>query len=266
MATTTDDGYKKGTETGPHHLKLKLENGMLMGKDGKNDPYYYRKEGTGPPPLPTQLQLKPSDDAAVALIEKVEKTYASLRSLKVTGTVQSQGGGFVAKNANFRLLFQSPSQFRFEASVLLGSNGETDENQITWDGGAKCWWYAKEFGEITDRTLGNALSIVAVNAGPQANLLSELLLPKELGQGALSAEPEATLLPDEKLGGKVCAVLQLRSQGASATKVWVDKSSGMILQLYEELRGITVTFASHPNVAIAPQDFMLGKRAKVGRD
>ena len=266
LTSTMDDGYRKGTDTGPHKVKLTFESGMLMMKDGKGDPYYFRKEGTGPPALPSQLQLKQSDAAAVALIEKVEKVYASLKSFRATGSLQSHGGGFVAENARFKVLYQSPSKFRFEASILDGGM-ERDRAEITWDGSSKCWWYSKEFGETTDRPLGNALSIAAVNFGPEADILPSLLLPKELGHGGLSASyPEAILLPDEKIGGKECVVLQLRSKGADATKLWVDESSGMILRLHEELRAVTITFDPHPNVAIAFKEFMLGKRSRTESD
>lgn len=218
------DGGKKETETGPHQMTLTVENDMLMIKDGKDDPFYFRKEGDGPPPLPPQLQLKPSDAGAIALIEKVEKAHAALKSFRVTGRVQSQGGGFVAKDARFKLLFQSPSKFRFEASKFEGGV-EHDRTEITWDGGPKCWWYTKEFGENNDRPVDNALSIVAVNFGPEADILPSLLLPQEFDYGSLSTQyPEATMLPDEEVGGKMCAVLQLRSRGADATKLWVEKS------------------------------------------
>ena len=266
QTATVDDGYTKGTDSGPHQMTLKVKDSMLVMTDGKGDPFYFRKEGTGPPPLPSQLQLKQSDAAAIALIEKVEKAYASLKSFRATGSVKSNGGGFVAKDARFKVLYQSPSKFRFEASIFDGGT-ESDRAEITWDGGAKCWWYSKEFGETTDRTVGNALSIAAVTFGPEADILPSLLLPRELGQGGLSAlYPEATLLPDEEIDGKVCAVLQLRTTGADATKLWIDESSGMILRLYEELRAVTVTFVPHPNVAIDSSEFFLGQRSNAGSD
>lgn len=261
QVSTMDDGYKKETTKSPHNLKLKLEDGMLVMKDGKGDPFYFRKEGKGPPPVPHQLQLKHSDVAAIALIDRVQKAYASLKSLQVTGFLESKGAGFVAEKARFKILFQRPSKFRFEGWII-GGGTESDRAEITWDGSPKCWWYSSESGESTDRTLGNALSITAVNFGPEANLVPSLLLPNEFGGGGLSTDfPEATYLPNEKVGGKVFAVLQLRSKGADITKLWVDESSGMIVRFREELRGITITFDPHPNAAIDVKDFRLGKRS-----
>ena len=259
---SSDDGYKKETHSGPHVMTLKVVDGMLTAMDGKGDPYFFRKEGTGPPPLPAQLQLQPSEPAAVALLAQIEKTYSSLKSLRVTGSVKSQGGGFVAEDAKFTVLFQSPSKLRFEASIFDGKT-EIDRAEVTWDGGANCWWYSKEFGETRDRSLGNALGIVSVNFGPPADILPVLLVPDQIGFGSLSESyPEAMLLPDEKVGEKLCSVLQLKSEGADVTRLWVDKSNWMILKLHEELRDVTVTFDPHPNATIDTKEFMLGKRSR----
>lgn len=178
----------------------------------------------------------------------------------VTGTVKSEGGGFVAKDARFKLLFQRPSSLRFESEILAGSNGEVERTEITWDGGEKCWWYTDEFGETTDRTLGNAMSIVAVNSGPQVDLLLSLLMPEErvsIGDGA-----EASLLADETIGSQSCAVLQLKDKNGTVTKLWVAKSSNLVLRIHEELRGVTVNLEPRANVAIRAEEFKLGRRSR----
>ncbi len=261
MTARARDGQKESTESGPHRLSLKLENGMLTYKDGKGDAYFFRREGTGPPPSPPELKLKASDPAAVALLRKVEKTYASLKTYLDTGTVKSQGGGFVAKDARFRTLFERPSKFRFEASQLVDGR-EFDRTEVTWDG-STCWWYTTEFGETTERPLGNALGIVSLTFGPEANLVPPLLMPDAFrGSGLAEIYPEISLLPDENLGDRACAVLQLRSKGAYATKLWIDKSTNMIVRLYEDLRDVTVTFEPSPNTRIEAAEFALGRRSK----
>ncbi|MBA3725479.1 MAG: hypothetical protein H0W86_03275 [Armatimonadetes bacterium] len=263
MTSFMDDGYKKGSRSGPHQMSLRIENDMLAMRDGKNDPFYFRKVGTGPPPIPPELQLEESDSAALALLRKVEKTYASLLSYMDAGTVKSGGGGFVAKDAKFRTLFQRPSKFRFEASQFDGGK-EFDRVEITWNGGAKCWWYTTEFGETADRPLANAMSIAAVNFGPEIDLVPPLLLPDAF-RGATLAEqyPEVTLLKDEMIDGRECSVLGLKSKGTDVTKLWIDKKNHMILRLYEELREVIVTFKPSTNAQLKPAMFLLGKRSKL---
>lgn len=260
LTSTMDDGYKKGTETEPHEMKLQIVGGVLEDAGGNVMSTYYVKKGARPPPLPPNIQSKESEPAATELIKKVEATYASVKSMVVTGTVKSEGGGFVAKDARFKLLFQRPSPLRFESDILLSSNGEVERTEVTWDGGEKCWWYTDEFGETTDRTLGNAMSIVAVNGGPQVDLLLSLLIPESqapMGQGA-----EASLLADETLGGQLCAVLQLKGKDGSTSKLWVAKSSHLVLRIYEELRDVTVNLEPRANVAIKAEEFKLGRRSR----
>lgn len=260
LSSTMDDGYKKGTESGPHEMKLRIVGAVLELAGEEAMSMYYVKKGSGPPPLPPKMQLKESEPAASELIKKIEATYASVKSIVVTGTVKSEGGGFVAKDARFKLLYQRPSLLRFESDILVGSNTEVERTEITWDGGEKCWWFTDEYGETTDRTLGNAMSIVAVNSGPQVDLLLSLLMPEErapMGDGA-----EASLLADETIGSQLCAVLQLKDMNGTVTKLWVAKSSNLVLRIYEELRGVTVNLEPRANAAIRAEEFKLGRRSR----
>ncbi len=262
MTSHMDDGYKKGTTTVPNAMKLEVRGETLETSGAGDDSLFFRKEGAGPPTLPAKLQLKPSEPGAIDLVTKVERAYASLKSLAVTGTVRSKGGGFVAKDAKFRLLFSAPSKFRFE-STIYGGTKEINHVEITWDGGEKCWWYTTEFGETTDRPLSNALGIAAVNFGPGADVIPSLLLPKEMRSSGLSGRsPEATLLPNEKIGGRECAVLQLRGKDGTADKYWIDPSTHLILRTYEELREVTTTFDPHPNQIIDAKEFNFGHRKR----
>ena len=266
QTTSMDDGYKKSNDSGVHSLTLTVENDSLDQEANTIDLVYFRKEGTGPPPLPAKLQLKQSEATATALIDKVEKDYAALKSVRITGTVKSHGGGFVAEDAQFKILFQSPTKFRFEAIKFDGGHKEFDRTEVTWGGGQTCWWYTKEFGETTERPLGNALGIVGVNFGPEANIQPSLLMPKELGGFDFKTiYPETSLLADETVDGKPCSVLNLRGKGGTATKLWIDKSTNLIVKYYEELRDVTVTFQSKPNDPITSAEFNFGKRSGAGK-
>lgn len=58
LTRTMDDGYKKGTESEPHEMKLRIVGSVLEEAGGDALSMYYVKKGSGPPPLPPQLQLK----------------------------------------------------------------------------------------------------------------------------------------------------------------------------------------------------------------
>lgn len=248
VTSDMDDGYKKSKDTRPHNVNLKLKDGMLRMNVESGESIYFRKANTGRPHLSSQPQLKKSETNAVELIKKVEKTYASLKSLRVTGTFKSKSVSSMAEKATFKVLFKGPSKFLFEALIPDGEK-EGDFTEITWNGGPKCWWYTKEFGETEERDLGNAISIVGVKFGPEAKLLASLLLPKEFLRNSLSEDStKITLLKSEKIGKKTYAVIQLRGKGADVTKLWVDESSGLILRMFESIRGVTVDFSPEPNV------------------
>lgn len=253
MTATGTDGATSGSQSGPHTLELHLENGMLARSDATGVPFYYRKEGTGPPPVPEKLRLQPSEPDALALVEKVEKTYASLKSYSDTGTIKSGGGGFAAKDAKFTTAFERPSKFRFVATNLEGGK-EFERTEITWDG-KTCWWYSTEFGETTERPLGNALSISSVTYA-YADFVTELLLPVEMRSSRLLEKyPEATLLPDETISGKLCAVLKLKKKDSFATTLWIDKVSNLVMRISEDLRGVTVNLSPKANPTLSTDDF-----------
>lgn len=260
--TVTDTGNGEKTHHGPHEMTMKLVDGMLEEVRPATFTSLWRKEGSGPPPLPKNLQLSKSELAATELVARVESTYGSLNSFKATGTVSSYGGGYVATDANFSILFERPSKFRLEA-FDSNSKVETDRTKVTWDGAETCWWYNPEFGVTTNRSLANAIGITSVHYGPQIKLLYSLLMPDDPATQSIDKKfPEATLLPEEKINGRACSVLNLRTNNADATKLWVDKETAMIVRIFEEMREVTVEIDSKPNVKIKPSELMLGERSK----
>jgi outer membrane lipoprotein-sorting protein len=258
---TADDGYKKSDEDRPYILKTSFQNGSLVEKGNSTVEHYFRKVGTGSPTLPGKYKLKEADSSAVELLKGVEKVYASMKSFTATGTLESKGAGFAPKKAKFKVLYQSPSNFRFEASALDG-NTEYDRTEITWSGGENCWWYTKEFGENTNRPLGNALGIIGVSFGSEADFLPRLLLPNQLGGASLTKRyPEISFLPNETLNGQICMVFQMRSKGANITKLWVAESTGLIVRYFNSIRGETITIDSQMDEPIDPKAFNFGKRS-----
>ncbi|MEI8282171.1 MAG: hypothetical protein WCG75_07195, partial [Armatimonadota bacterium] len=256
-----DDGYKKDDINQPFSMTANVEKGTLIVTDMPVDDHCFRKEGTGPPTLPGKYKLKVSDSSAVTMLKGVEKVYASMKTFSATGTVESKGAGFAPEKAKFKVLYQGPSKFRFEASVLDGDT-EFNRTEITWSGGEKCWWYTKEFGENTDRSLGNALGIAMVSFGSEAGFLPRLLLPHELGEHTLSESSlEITLLPNETIKGQKCIVFQMRSKGADVTKLWVAESTGLIVRYFDGIRGETINIDSQVDKPIDPKAFNFGKRS-----
>jgi outer membrane lipoprotein-sorting protein len=256
-----DDGYKKDDINRPFSMTANIEKGTLIVTDMPVDDHCFRKEGTGPPTLPGKYKLKVSDSSAVTMLKGVEKVYASMKTFSATGTVESNGGGFAPKKAKFKVLFESPSKFRFEASVLDGDK-EYDRTEISWSGGDKCWWYTKEFGEHTDRSLSNALRISMVSFGAEADFLPDLLLPHAMNSESLTKTyPEVTFLPNEVINSQKCMVFQLRSKGADVTKLWVAESTGLIVRYFDGIRGETILIDSQVDKPIDPKAFNFGKRS-----
>ena len=265
MKGTFDDGYKKSKQDGPYSTTATVEKGELKLPNGPGGgEHSFRKEGEGAPAMPDKYKLKASDPSAIKALEAVAKVYASAKSFTATGISESKGGGFAPEKAKFKLLYQRPSKFRFEAAKLDGTK-EWDRTEMTWDG-KKCWWYTKEFGETTERPLGNALGIVGVGFGSEADLLPSLLLPHEMdGPSFKEIYPEITFLPTETVNGKRCTVFQMRSKGADVSKLWVEEATGLIARYYEGIRGETLTIDSKMDTTIDPKSFNFGKRSKVGK-
>jgi hypothetical protein len=247
-----DDGYGKSEKTGAYRDELAIESGMFMKHVTPDEPYYYRKVGTGPPPVPERLRLKPSDPAAVALIKRVEQTYAALKSYADSGGVKSNGGGFLARDVKFTTRFERPNRFLFRAAQY-DKDGEF-AHASAWSEGGKAGSEDSEFGR-GERRLGEALRIYAVTYGDSASLVPSLLMPRELSGSDLSRQPELTLLKEEVIRGHPCHVLQLRSRGGTIEKVWVDKSTLMIRQTYDGIRKGWTTIDPQPNAALTDKDF-----------
>lgn len=237
----SDDGYHKGSSTFPYERQLRIVDGMLTEIDAKNDPYYFRKEGTGAPAIPSELKLKASDPKAVALLRKVEQTYASLSAYKDHGTMTSKGGGFAAESVKFGTSFSRPSNLHFSAAEFDGEK-PFKKVDIRWDG-KRAMWTSDEFGKAEDRELKNVLSIVSVSLGDCSTLVPELLLPKVMRfQPFANQYPEIAFLADEMVGKTSCKVVQMKDPSASILKLWIDPSTNLILREYEDIRKTSVTY------------------------
>lgn len=246
-----DDGYGNSSSTEPHKMSLTIKDGMLAATDVKDDPFYFRKKGTGPPPIPPKLQVRRSDEAAIELARRVEAAYASLDSFSDEGTLRSSGDGFVAEESHFRIKFRRPSQLLVQAAKNDG-----EDLEVSWDG-TTTRWYEKQYGKPnTTRPLGNALSIAQVAYGDPIALLPELLLPGVLKRRKFEDQyPTLAIGGREKLGGRDCTILLLRSKGANTTKLWIDDELSLIRKSHEDIRGSTVTYSPVRNPVLSSKDF-----------
>lgn len=249
-----DDGYKKSSKSETELRRFRIENGDLIFED-ELGPIVFRKEGSGPPPVPQRLQLEKSDPAAIALLEQVTKNYGEMRSFRAKGTLKSNGGGFSARDAKFEIVFRRPSSFRFEA-ISTENGNQLTRTEIIWSGGQTCRWVPSENEAPAEpRSLGNALSIEGVSFGDSALLLPSLLLPKEVGPAELGADREVKTLPDETIRGKSCAVVQIRSRNDAITKLWIDRSSGTIVRSFNDITEQTMELDSVVGAKIGDELF-----------
>ncbi|HZH97390.1 MAG TPA: hypothetical protein VEX38_00340 [Fimbriimonadaceae bacterium] len=157
--------------------------------------------------------------------------------------MNSQGGGFAARDVRFTTKFRRPNRLHFSCSKFDGG-GKIGWADVTWDGKATIW-RSHEFGSTRDRTLANALGILTVEYGSAADLIPTMLLPDEFnGMLPSTRFKEIVRLADENVGEVRCVVLRLRNQEpvASATRLWIDPKTHFILRQSEGLRGTTVSY------------------------
>ena len=87
-------------------------------------------------------------------------------------------------------------------------------------------------------------------------LVPDLLLPAELGGPAIDASfQEITLAGEEKVSGNDCYVISLGNPEGMHLKLWVEKSSHLILQAFDKMSKATITHQPKCNLAIADSEF-----------
>ena len=234
-------------EAAPEIRAFPLEMQLVIAQDSLRDQkkgviagMFYRKVGTGPPIVPEDLKLKPSDPKALKLVDEIKTTYAGLNSFSCTGTLKAEGGGFLALSAKYEYTFLRP-KLRYTASTPRLTE------DIYWDG-KKTWWTTGG-KSVEGRPLNDALSTVGGQMGPGGELLTSLLLPDSQMTPMLDAS-EVSLAPVETINGSKCWVLKLTTANLDSTRIWIDQANHMILKLTEDLRAGTVEFSPKPDSAI----------------
>lgn len=108
-ASFSVDGKDQG-QTGLMSRKFQIKDGMLSFASPIGGEGFYRKVGSGPPPLPDALKIRPRSVSAEATLRKVENAYASLKSFRATGVLKSHGAGYVATSAAFSFFLPGTQQ------------------------------------------------------------------------------------------------------------------------------------------------------------
>jgi len=253
----TDDGYRKGTHKDPLTMRLKYSGGALIMSDDQTGDVVFRREGSHAPPKP-KPQPRASDPKAVQIVHEMQRRYASLNTYSDEGKMTSSGAGFMAKSARFQTRFLRPRKFRFQAIEML--NGKEWNKDVVWSDGKKAWLYMYQMGGLEssseERRLGNALSTISITPGYAAILIPELLLPADFGEPHIDTFfKQISLAGEENVSGKDCYVIRLSNPGGMDLKLWVDRSSYLILRAFDKLANATISYQPKRDVKIAESEF-----------
>lgn len=256
--TFMDDGYAKNTDTEHIHRTLRFDGEQLSDLDRKMACVYVREGAPRPKPKqPAAPRKFAADPAAVRLLRSVEKTYASIRSYRDEGTLESSGEGFEFKHARFATRFSRPGKFYFCVEGL--ERGKVYERNAVWSAGGKSWLYLgmdrpdSAFGE---GDIAADLGTMSPESGYEALLVPDLLMPTLRGAEPLSEKyPEISLGVDEHLGGTDARVVRLSGRDVLGLTLWIDRKSNLIVKVYEALSKATIVYRPKVNVKFGAGDF-----------
>lgn len=250
-----DDGYKKSERDEPFGVALRIDPaGLVLREDEPGNYSLLRKVADGPPPVPQRPKANPSDPSAVALVQKVERRYASLKSYVDEGTVKSNGEGFQTAQASFSTRFVRPNGFLFTADYLAPYHGPT--KAAVWKESGRSWLAESDSARPEPRPLGNGLSVLAVDAGQEAELIPTLLMPDVLGVRSLSGYPEVHASPDEKVGASRCAVLRFWKDRQPELTLWVDRATLLVRRARYRYADEEIVLKPRANVPVPPRELL----------
>jgi outer membrane lipoprotein-sorting protein len=252
-----DDGYKKETNTEDFEMKLKVESDRLtvIDQDGGGDKLIFRREGASKlaaanqKPVNKQLGAQ-SDPKAIAFLKNVENKYKSLETYSDDGTIKSNGDGFSAKDARFKIRHAKDGRFLFRVDLL--GEGKVYESEGVTSRGGKTILHMEEGSE--ERTLGNALSILQVQSREAAGIVPSLLMPKEMKRSYFEGLKSVAFLKGETIDGHACRVVESKSAGGSL-RIWIDDKSLLILKTHSSVNGGTTLFHPKTNTKIPDKEF-----------
>lgn len=252
-----DDGYKRETNTEDFEMKLKVESDRLtvIDQDGGGDKFIFRRAGSQKlaavkqKPVDRQLGTQ-SDPKAIAFLARVENKYKSLQAYSDDGTIKSNGDGFSAKDARFKIRYAKDGRFLFRIDLL--GEGKVYESEGVASRGGKTILHIEEGSE--ERTLGNALSILEVQSREAAEIVPSLLVPKQMKHSYFEGLKWVAFLKDETIDGHTCRVVESKSASASL-RIWIDEKSLLILKTYSSINDGTTLFHPKTNTEISDKEF-----------
>jgi len=139
--------------------------------------------------------------------------------------------------------------------VAVADGKEWDRN-VVWSDGKKTWLYMESVGGSDERGLGNALSTISVTSGDETMLVPSLLLPLDFhGPMIDPAFEQISIVGEVKVSGKDCDVIGVGNPGGVRLKLWIEKSTHLILRAYDGMPKATITYQPKCNVKIADSEF-----------
>lgn len=255
---SSDDGYRKETNTVPFEMALKIEKDRLVVETHPDVPtnftFAFRREGAPLLTAPQEPEPEPSTDEAKAVVAKVKAAYAAMKTYADEGTFESGGRGFRAKRAEFRTRFSADGRFLFR--VDIPNRGAADETSVVWADAEKSWLYMGDVGGHEERPIGNGLGILTVTVDSAATFVASLLKLRDVGDPAEIDRLESLrLLDDETVKGVECFVLEGNEGDLGTLKVWVDKKSYLVRRLAGSFIEYTADFSPRPDATISASEF-----------
>jgi hypothetical protein len=241
-----DDGYVKGPFKEPFTMKLKYADHALIFLDDAADNdvlrTVFRREGGHAPPKP---ELQPSDPKAVEIVHEVQRRYAALKSYSDEGTLTSAGRGWMPKNARFHTRFVRPDKFYFQLGGI-----------VVWSDGKKSGLYEGKAAGYQGLRVVGALSMISPTSGVETMLVPALLLPADFHGSMIDpSSREISLVGEDEVSGKDCYMIGVSNPEGMHLKLWIEKSSHLILKAFDSLPKATITYQPQCNIKIAESEF-----------
>jgi hypothetical protein len=244
---TLDDGYAKTSGTRNINYKLKLS-GTQMTLEG--DPWADLSYFHPRPPLrvvfwragtePTHHLAR--EPKAVAILQKVEKAYATAKTYSDAGSLTTSGKGFESWKVTFRTRFLRSKAYAFDATIW--ERGKRCEEDSVWTNGKFAWFSSSHTGKSQRMSFYDSLGFIQNFVGSEARLVSLLLNIPELHSTLRKAMPGVTFGGEGDIGGRRCTKLNLfSSEEDDPATIWIDDSTHLILKATEPFGG---TIIYHP--------------------
>ncbi len=212
-------------------------------------------------PEPPSIEQLAANEAARKFLAEVARTYASCRSYRDEGIVETvyvKEGGDQTRRLSFSTRFVRPDRFRFEY-------GHHDSDQyapacIIWQkrDRVRDWQVSlkpQAVGELSFAIAG----ATGVSSG-SAHTIPCLLIPNVCLTLGLSELDDIALAGEETLDGTVCVKLKGNKSNLTRITLWVERESRLVRKIVEESQFAafrtreTTTYRPRINTAIPDAD------------